>query len=327
MNNTMGNGSPNQQNKKKIIMLAIYATVILIVCLLAVFAVVSIVASIKDKKAAEEIGGDNDGSVAGFEAYTVEQDDLYNGYLLLLNEGSAQKTAEELTLIRDARPKNEEGDYLYYLQETGKYHADPTALAAFNEMVKAFYAESKDNNLFIRYALDPNAENYDVEFRLGTTFTLNYYNPAPNTAPINATHELYKWFYENCAKYGFVARYPANEKETGTTTAADDAQNTTTNNTSGSNVFRYVGVAHATYMKQKNLSLEAYIDLLKNTYASAGKRLRVSGADGQTYEVYDYASAGESTEIMVPSQHTYTVSGDGSSGYIVTVNRSVKKGA
>jgi len=320
----MGGGSPEKQNKRKITLLAIYATALLIACLLVVFLVVQIATAIKDKKAEEAAlsnVGDGSGSVAGYEASAATTAQVYGGYLLLLDEGTAQKTASEVVLINSARPKNDQGEPLYFAYDTVNFYADEQALNAFNEMVKAFYEKTQDNNLYVRYALNPNSENYDPEFRLGTAFTLNYYTTPPETAPIYETHETYKWLYENCAKYGFIVRYPAEESNTTET----GEQNTSENNTSGGNVFRYVGVAHATYMKQRNLTLEEYIELLKTKHTSASAALRISGADGQTYAVYYTAYAGESTEVQIPTQNPWTLSGDNKSGFIITVNRSVKK--
>ena len=89
--------------------------------------------------------------------------------------------------------------------------------------------------------------------------------------------------------------------------------------------FRYVGVAHATYMYQNNLCLEEYLDLLKNSYSSAATRLTISAADGFDYDVY-YVAASDSevTTIDVPtSDFAYTVSGDNRGGFIVTVKKPV----
>ena len=127
---------------------------------------------------------------------------------------------------------------------------------------------------------------------------------------VNLDPETDHWFYQNCYKYGFIVRYPDEKKDI---TGVDRYEH----------CFRYVGVAHATYMYQNNLCLEEYLDLLKNSFSSAATRLTISAADGFEYDVYYVAASGsEITTIDVPtSNYEYTVSGDNRSGFIVTVKK------
>lgn len=60
----------------------------------------------------------------------------------------------------------------------------------------------------------------------------------------------YYWLIENSVNYGFVLRYPADKTEI--TKRSYEPWH-----------FRYVGVEHALFMKEHNLCLEEYIDLLK----------------------------------------------------------------
>lgn len=64
-----------------------------------------------------------------------------------------------------------------------------------------------------------------------------------------ANTEAYKWLYANCAKFGFILRYP-NGKEDITGFIFEPWH------------FRYVGKTHATNIMSKGLCLEEYLDLI-----------------------------------------------------------------
>lgn len=117
---------------------------------------------------------------------------------------------------------------------------------------------------------------------------------------------IYGWIYDNAAKYGFVLRYP--EAKTSVTGITDEPWH-----------FRYVGRGHAAYMTENDLTLEEYIALLYQ-YPADGKHLTFS-YDGIHYEVYYAGANGEETEVEVPSDAMYTVSGNNWDGFIVTIIR------
>ena len=111
------------------------------------------------------------------------------------------------------------------------------------------------------------------------------------------------WILNNCWKYGFVKRY--NSEKESITGVADEPWH-----------FRYVGVPHAYYMTQNNLCLEEYLEVLKDT-SWDGKHMKIDCPDGNNYEVY-YCPG---TLIHVPSTDNYTVSGNNSDGFIITVEK------
>ena len=77
---------------------------------------------------------------------------------------------------------------------------------------------------------------------------------ASNYQELNEEQEktpVQKWLMENCHKYGFVLRYPTEKKDI--TKINYEPWH-----------YRYVGVKNATFMKEKNLCLEEYIEYLKN---------------------------------------------------------------
>ena len=121
-----------------------------------------------------------------------------------------------------------------------------------------------------------------------------------------STDPVYNWLFENCHKYGFVIRYPADKVDI---TGVDDY----------TDYFRYVGVAHATYMTEHNLCLEEYVEAIQSY--TDDKPLKINGADGRYYEVWYVAVDGSAT-VKHPTNYAYTVSGTNDGGVVITVDRS-----
>lgn len=112
----------------------------------------------------------------------------------------------------------------------------------------------------------------------------------------------YKWIADNAHKYGFIQRYP--EGKTAITGVNTELGH-----------FRYIGVAHATAMKENNANcFESYIALLRN-YTFDGEHLIVKCDNGDEYEIYFT----NSLSVYVPTDREYTVSGNNVDGFIVTI--------
>lgn len=114
----------------------------------------------------------------------------------------------------------------------------------------------------------------------------------------------YSWLNENCCKYGFVVRYP--EGKTEYTGYGYEAWH-----------FRYIGQPHAVYMVQHNLCLEEYESLLKTH--TIDDPLYITDLSMKQWVVYyQPADAGDTTELTIPKNKEYQVSGNNSDGFIVT---------
>lgn len=84
--------------------------------------------------------------------------------------------------------------------------------------------------------------------------------------------------------------------------------------------FRYVGKGHASYMTENGLVLEEYIDLLYR-YPYGGQPLTFS-YDGIDYEVFYVAFDGENEkQIALEKDAVYYVSGNNVDGVIVTITK------
>ena len=115
---------------------------------------------------------------------------------------------------------------------------------------------------------------------------------------------------KNSHKYGFVNSDP-NETVHGSDEIVPSTQ------------FRYIGIPHATYIAESETisNFEQYVAELRNTYNAPSKALIVESGS-EVYSIYYVAATdGDTVSIEIPENYEYTVSGDNSNGFIVTVYR------
>ena len=119
----------------------------------------------------------------------------------------------------------------------------------------------------------------------------------------------YAWINENCGKYGFIIRYPKGKEDI--TGYEFEPWH-----------FRYLGLPHSEYVADKGITLEEYIDFLHSH--GPDNALVMDDESGSSWCVY-YVAADEeadSTEVIVPVNYSYEISGDNVSGFVVTVKLS-----
>lgn len=133
----------------------------------------------------------------------------------------------------------------------------------------------------------------------------------------------YEWVTENCHKYGFIRRYQAEKLDK---TGIDNEEWH----------FRFVDIPHAYAMKNADLCLEEYIDMLKSQHNSTENTpYEVSTDIGDFLVYYVPADTADMTYITVPqgaklvsgsfaaeqniTSGMYTVSGTNEGGFIVTI--------
>ena len=244
---------------------------------------------------------------------TKSADAIHSGTLILVNNQNEYRfpIGVSLPLISENAVKKANGGRIYS-PVPGVEKLEEKTLQALNAMMYKYYELDENAYFVVSSAYRTQAD----QAALGSTVQPGYsdhhtgYCVAIKYSEENHFLETDHWFYQNCYKFGFVVRYP--EDKTNFTGVSKYTH-----------CFRYVGVAHATYMYQNNLCLEEYLDLLKDSYSSAATRLTISAADGFDYDVYYVAASGSDvTTIDVPtSNFEYTVSGDNRSGFIVTVKK------
>jgi zinc D-Ala-D-Ala carboxypeptidase len=108
------------------------------------------------------------------------------------------------------------------------------------------------------------------------------------------------WLKEHAWAHGFILRYP--EDKTEITGIQYEPWH-----------FRYVGQPHSMIMKELNLTLEEYLDYLKE---QSSYRTTV---EGKEYEIKYVPVTSKDMEIEIPAGSEYEISGNNIDGIIVTV--------
>lgn len=253
---------------------------------------------------------------------------IHEGNLILVNDEHKYEASSEsssgLAVIDDNKNA-------YYKSKSLSLTMDKTALKALNNMTEGFYLENNlkepngTNGIMIKSAFISEEEQNIIynqalenvmkmskggysEHQTGLCADLSF---SSNNSISAAEYE--KWFSENCYRYGFINRYPKNKSDkTGIESHEDH--------------FRYLGIPHAYYITQNNLSLEEYIEELKK-YTLTNKLSFTFNS--KQYEIY-YAKAkpleNDSTkcEICVPRDNSSTfstISGNNIDGFIITTEK------
>jgi len=299
-------GTPQTQIKKRRTLTAICVTAVLIAAMLlflAIFGIASLLA--KNKKSDSKEDAASTVSVGTTFKTTISEDKLYSGSLLVLDGNHPYVGIPNLVNIQNHsdRPTHmvnnvEENIYTVYGQQNqNNLKATGSAITALDKMISAFYKAKGDDNIIIDAAYNESLITQSAIYSSGEAFRLTYFvTPVQgsfhNQAPIYEDTK-YDWIYSNAHKYGFVSVGEAK-----------------------SNVFRYVGIAHSTAMKQNKLSFDEYIQSVKKYTPDSA--LKVS-ASGENYAIYYLA---KDSEHILPKDYEYTVSGNNVDGYIITVNLS-----
>lgn len=251
-----------------------------------------------------------------YKTVQYQYSDIQRGELILVNNAAeyifpSADADENVVVLENKTQSYTVGDSVTKMNRT--------ALKAFNEMMDAFSAEKGISSIrFItgyrtKEAQDARAESYG-EPKGG--FSEHNTGLCVDIAPLDTSGEGqyytptgdYAWINDNCDKYGFILRYPA-DKESYTSNKGEEHH------------FRYVGIPHAYYMKKNNLCLEEYLTMLSTDYKYGTAKLEIT-CYNKEYEVYYFSAAfdGE-TSVYVPSNRAYTVSGDNFGGFIVTAEK------
>ncbi len=318
-----------RRRQGRITLLAICAVLIL----LAISGLIFLVCHIANLAKAPNAPSPNDPSDPNGGTYTALEfgqpvakayADTFTGDLILVN-----RTHEYLfpTVQMENLSSYSDGSAPYGVISSNA-RLQPQAAQALHQMLSDYYQFTGDSSIWVYTTYRSYEEQAGKDFPQGcsdhhTALLVSLTVDNKGQTSIRETNSNHKWIYENCHKYGFVQRFPAAQA-----TITKDNMNYT-------EAFRYVGVAHATYMTQDpvsiedNLCLEQYVELLKANHTSAngtdGKHLSVdTSGDGKAdYEIYYVPAsngAGALTSVPVPSNYAYSISGDNCGGFIVTVD-------
>ena len=294
--------------------------VVIMICIVIALLLVVFMTIIGTKIVLALAGGHNNASPSAvqYKDETMDKSQAQYGPLALVNDTHEYQFPEDATEnlfdIWDYRiAHSEEGQSPAYEFGKGGLLLNGVALPAAHKWLTDFYKETNEENLIISdaYRSFEEQKKYPVpagqsDHHTGFGLTLKIYD-GDVTSDVLDNPDYATWFAENSHKYGFVARYPE-----------DKANITGISNYSF--CFHYVGDGPATYMKENNLCLEEFVAQIKaHTHSNP---LEVTDANGQDWLIYYTACDSDIVTVKLPTNFTYTVSGDNDGGIIVCVSLS-----
>jgi D-alanyl-D-alanine carboxypeptidase len=260
----------------------------------------------------------SDGSSTTAPQYTNEthsKEDVYRGSLVLVNANNEYRfpvdDAEPLTIYNNKT--NDCYDVCDYVTML-----DKEALSHLDALMKGFYDATKNTDVTViggYRTLEQQNDKYNngyssfkggfSDYHAARSFDMGVFPKDGSSSGYYSPTGIYSWIDENAADYGFIVRFP-------------EGKESFTGEQARTQTYRYVGTPHSVYIKQNDLCLEEYIDKLKTYNINAPLEI----TSGKTvYQVYYVpAVSGGSTEVPVPSNKVYWVSGNNSDGFIVTVS-------
>lgn len=250
-----------------------------------------------------------------------DNDKIHQGPLILVNSENkydwGNDNLKSLLAVRD-----KDGTDCYSVLDNDVM-ARGSAASALNQMLKDFSEETGHEDIRIDNAYRSVAEQQSIydnaedtsnvsepggsDYHTGYSIDLNVVNEDGESLDFDGKGD-YEWFEKNGHKYGFILRCPEGKE-----------------NLTGQGYrpwhFRYVGKAHASYIYEKGLCLEEYLNELKLFHPYDGEHLKISDSDGNKYEVYYFAADTSAviTSVAVPGSYKYEISGNNSDGFILTV--------
>lgn len=262
-----------------------------------------------------------------YDFISVSEDQVYKGNLILINSFHQYNggTPENLLVIKE----NKTSDYKVAYNDL---ELDKDVITALNNMTSAFVSSKHVTDLMVSHAYrtpEDQQKKYDdalsadkdmkdseyvkadfSEHNSGLAVDFGIFPPGDGTYPKFDGTGSYSWLADNARLYGFILRY------------TEDKQDQTGINADSTH-FRYVGMPHSALMAQNKLCLEEYLEFIKTNYTfGQSNPCTVAIPNGVTYEIYYVAkSDGDTTQVPVPKDYPYTISGNNYDGFIVTVTK------
>lgn len=238
-------------------------------------------------------------------AIKVTKDQIYKGNLVLINQEYPVHQAGMQTDVLNLTQHKELIQGFGLLDNT--IRLSQSVVQSFATMVSAAEQDGV-RHFMINSGYRDNKEQSQLYKEMGANYALPAGHSEHNLGlaldigstqgDMNHTPEG-DWLERNAAAYGFILRYPKDK------TAITGIQYEPWH-------FRYVGIPHSVIMQQKNLSLEQYLEYLKEQ-----KNISTQ-IKGKIYEI-SYYTISQNTTIHVPSDRSYHLSGNNMDGIIVTV--------
>ena len=305
------------RQKQKICIIAMAALLIAIfVCLIAIACLSADFGSDDDDK-------DGSGGSVSLEVledtqtYKVSSNEALAGALVTVNASHTYNIPSSelnLLLVSEYRAQNSGNDSVpYKINGLSTLKLDKVALENLHVMLTALKKATGKNDTIISTGYKSDVMD---EYSTGKLVALKAYdvNGVETFLYEDGNSDLRTWLEKNAHKYGFIQRYPEGKAEI-------------TGVANYPHCYRYVGVEHATYIKEHNLCLEEYVEMLEKDKPTIKEPLVVSTSSG-AYAIYYYESNGTSTDVQVPTSNPtpagtennpYSVSATNYGGIVVSV--------
>lgn len=260
---------------------------------------------------------------------SVNADDIHRGSCILVNFDVPYVFEEEEDVYSVYKNKS-----ISYKVTSGSIYLRMETINAMNEMMDAFYAKTENRNIMVNSgyrSAKQQQEVYDSKLQLNGAEYAEKYVQKPGYSEHHTGYAMdlavydegdmdvegdeavwtfdgkneYFWVDQNCDQYGFVLRYSASKEDV--TKIAYESWH-----------YRYVGIGNSLTMTNMGLSLEEYVNFIKD-YSYHGTRYYVTADNGDLYCMYYVKSNGkDGQQIPIPKTvRSYQISGNNIDGFII----------
>lgn len=260
---------------------------------------------------------------------TVDADQIHRGPCILVNFDVPYIFEEEEDVYSVFKNKTKS-----YKVTSGSVFLRMEMINALNDMMDAFYAKTENRNIMVNSGFrnaKQQQEVYDSKLQLNGAEYAEKYVQKPGYSEHHTGYAMdlavydegdlevegdeamwtfdgkneYFWVDQNCDQYGFVLRYSASKEDV--TRIAYESWH-----------YRYVGIGNALTMTNMGLSLEEYVNFIKD-YSYNGTRYYITADNGDIYCTYYVKSNGQDGQkIPIPkTARSYQISGNNIDGFII----------
>ena len=302
--NTVSDSNVSRRDQRVRLQRMTVMAIIAIAALMAITVLVLVIGAIVSNAPSSSGQGNTAGGKVVLTTQTVTAQDTVKGDLVVVNKTFQYSFPEDKSYL--SKVYSVAAAHANYYKQGDVEYLETETLNAIDRMLVAMATETG----YTKATIATGYRSFEAQESIGSSTKGGYSDHhTGRLCTLNVSNDDAKaWLNANAHKYGFVVRYP-------------DEKSEVTGVSNYSNAYRYVGVAHATYMVNNNLCLEEYVDYLAANVTDK-KPLSVTGADGNAYDVY-YYTVSSSASVKVPTNYVYTVSGTNKGGVVVTVFRSV----
>lgn len=249
------------------------------------------------------------------ESITLNKNDIYTGNLILINKFYPLKNSSgknKLSLVplnhqyKDTLLEMKTANMLEHLVSDLKCDEDIIPVSGYRsyEEQKNIYVDSLENNgkdFTEKFVAIPNHSEHQTGLAIDLALKQDNIDFICPNFPYDGICNVFR---EKAPHYGFVERYEKG-KESITGIAHEPWH------------FRFVGYPHSQIMNDWGLSLEEYIDAIKQ-YAFNKNHLKVKYGQ-KTIEIFYVDMSSQIKTINLPDKVCYLISGNNVDGFIITL--------